>query len=355
MSHQPAEFQRSDESAPAADLTGYLKILLTGQTLSAQQTSDVFEAMMSGRCHHGEMGAFLALVAMRVPTSDELLGAAVVMRKHVDRIDVACNPADLLDTAGTGGAPKTFNVSTVAAIIAASGGAKVVKHGNRSRTGRGSSEVLQALGVDVDADRETQKRCLEEAGMCFAFAIHHHPATKHVMPVRLALGVPTIFNLLGPLTNPAGAGRQVMGVYDQRFLQPIARALSSLGTVRSMVVHSEDGLDELSISAPTMVLHTSAEGIVEERVYREALGLSLAPREAVTATSLAEAASMVTAILSGEESGPPLEMTLLSVAACLIVTDRVQEWGDGIECARELISSGAAMETLHKLKSISVG
>ena len=183
---------------------------------------------MTGTAHHAEMGALLALLATRLPTVDELVGAAGVMREKVDPLETGIPADQLLDTAGTGGAPKTFNVSTAAAIVAAAAGVKVAKHGNRSRTGRGSAEVLDALGVDVDAGRDVQRQCLEQAGVAFCFAIHHHPAAKHAMPVRKALGFPTIFNLLGPLTSPAGAGRQIMGVYDDRFVRPIAETHARL-------------------------------------------------------------------------------------------------------------------------------
>jgi anthranilate phosphoribosyltransferase len=232
----PPEFVHE---VPGVDLTDTLKTLLAGATLSVEETGRAFEAMMTGRVNEAEMAALLALLAMRAPTSDEILGAARVMRHHVDRVTSDRDPAQIVDTAGTGGAPKTFNVSTTAAIVAAAAGAPVAKHGNRSRTGRGSAEVLRTLGVNVDADRDVQGRCLTEAGVCFCFAIHHHPATRHVMPVRLALGFPTIFNLLGPLTNPAGAARQLMGVYDRRFLIPIAEALAALGSTHAIVVHSD--------------------------------------------------------------------------------------------------------------------
>jgi len=347
----PPEFAKDDP----ADLTPALKHLLAGHSLSAQQTTDAFEAMMTGRVHHGEMGALLALLATRTPTSDEILGAARVMRAHVDAVTSSCDPAELVDTAGTGGAPKTFNVSTAAAIIAAGAGAKVAKHGNRSRTGRGSAEVLEALGVNVDASRETQGRCLDEAGVCFCFAIHHHPATRHVMPVRLALGFPTIFNLLGPLTNPAGAQRQVMGVYDARFLQPIAEALASLGAVRAMVVHSEDGLDELSLSAPTTIAHIDHGSISTTSISPEELGLKRATRDAVLARDLQHAAAMIRSVIDGSETGPPRDMTLLNTAATLLVAGLVNSMADGVELAQQTINSGAAAKTLDQLAKLSHG
>ncbi|MFO0873715.1 MAG: anthranilate phosphoribosyltransferase [Phycisphaerales bacterium] len=244
----PPEFLRPSHPG---DLTRHLQRLIGGETLSTAEASAAFEAIMTGSAHHAEVGALLALLATRSPTVDELVGAAGVMRAHVDRVVATTPPERLLDTAGTGGAPKTFNVGTVAAIVAAAAGRTrglaVAKHGNRSRTGRGSAEVLAALGVNIDSDRAAQARALDDVGVCFCFAIHHHPAAMHVMPVRRALGFPTIFNLLGPLTNPAGARRQLMVVYERRFVRPVADALARLGAVHAIVVHGGDGLDELSI------------------------------------------------------------------------------------------------------------
>jgi anthranilate phosphoribosyltransferase len=346
----PSEFARDERSA---DLTPLLRQLLEGRPLDSEQTTGAFEAMMTGQVHHGEIGALLALLATRTPTPDEILGAARVMRAHVDRLESTVDPDRLVDTAGTGGAPKTFNVSTAAAIVAAAAGVYVAKHGNKSRTGRGSAEVLRQLGVNVDAPRPVQRTCLEEARVCFCFAIHHHPATKHVMPVRLALGVPTIFNLLGPLTNPAGARRQVMGVYERRFVQPIAEALKALGALKAMVVHSEDGLDELSISAATNVAHVTPDGIRDERIDPAALGLTIAPLETVQARDLDHAAQLVRDVLDGTETGPPRDMTLLSAAATLLVADDVATMAEGVERAAAVIDDGSAATTLARLATLS--
>lgn len=327
-------------------LTPALKILLDHRTLTADESRDAFAAMMAGEVSHAEMGALLALLATRVPTSEELLGAARVMRENVERVPVSTDVESLVDTCGTGGAPKTFNVSTAAAIVAAAAGAKVAKHGNRSRTGRGSAEVLRALGVDVDASRETQAACLDELGICFCFAIHHHPATKNVMPVRMALGVPTIFNLLGPLTNPAGAKRQVLGVYDAKFLEPIAGALRALGVKKAMVVHSEDELDELSISAPTRIVHVTPEGTRSELIAPEDLGLLRAPRESVVARDLEHATAMVRDVLDGRAEGGPRDMTLMCAGAALYVADVASSLAAGVELARAAIDSGKARRKL---------
>lgn len=351
-SFAPPEFARD---VCDYDLTPILKSLLSGNSLSSRQTVDIFQAMMTGQAHPGEVGAFLALLATRTPTSSELLGAAKVMRQHVDIVPYHGNRSDLVDTAGTGGAPKTFNVSTIAAIIAAGAGARVAKHGNRSRTKRGSAEVLAKLGVNIDADRATQARCLEEAGVCFCFAIHHHPATKHVMPIRRALGFPTIFNLLGPLTNPAGAQRQLIGVYDSQFLRPVAEALVDLGAVHAMVVHSEDGLDEMSISAPTHILRIEQGQIHEQLLGPPALGLEIAERSTVTALDLDHAAEMILDILDGHNSGPARDMALLNAAAALVVADKAENLEDGLRVAAESVDSGRARRTLDHLAKLSQG
>ena len=290
MNHRhPPEFAGRD----AANLTPYLKSLLAGESLSEEGASSAFEAIMTGEAHHAEMGALLALLATRLPTTDELTGAARVMRDKVDSLETGFDSNELLDTAGTGGAPKTFNVSTAAAIVAASSGARVAKHGNRSRTGRGSAEVLEALGVNVGASRAVQRRCLQETNVCFCFAIHHHPAAKHAMPVRKALGFPTLFNLLGPLTNPASAGRQVMGVYDSDFMPVVAETLARLGSVRAIVMHSEDGLDEFSLGAPSMVAQVDDGTITEYRVDPVDLGLQSCPYESLQARDLEHAVDLV--------------------------------------------------------------
>jgi anthranilate phosphoribosyltransferase len=355
----PPEFR---PAAPGGSrLTPLLRQLLAGSPLRAGQSAEAFEAIMSGAAHHGEIGALLALLATRVPTAEEILGAARVMRRHVDRVPTALDPNCIVDTAGTGGAPKLFNVSTAAAIIAAAAlrapgseapRAGVAKHGNRSRTGRGSAEVLRELGVIVDADRAIQARCLDEIGLCFCFAIHHHPAAKHAMPVRQALGFPTIFNLLGPLTNPAGARRQLLGVYDPAFLSPIAEALAALGAMRAMVVHSMDGLDEISINAPTRVMHVDRARVWEETIDPRKLGIRPAPPEALTARDLPHAAEIVRGILEGREKGSLRDIAVLNAAATLLVAGAAPSLDAAVPLASTAIDRGAAAARLHALCSI---
>jgi len=346
----PPEFAGDDRSA---DLTPCLRVLLDGRTLSTEQTTEAFEAMMTDRATHGEIGAFLALLAMRIPTPDEILGAARVMRAHVDRLPTTIPPDDLTDTAGTGGAPKTFNVSTAAAIVAAGAGARIVKHGNRSRTGRGSAELLRRLGVNIDADRDVQVACLEKANLCFCFAVHHHPATRHVMPVRQALGVPTLFNLLGPLTNPALARRQVMGVYARQFVEPIAEALVALGALRAMVVHSDDGLDELTITAGNTIAHVDPTGVRLEHVEPESLGFERIERDAVVARDLDHAVDIVRTVVQPGATGPFADMTLLTAAATLVSAGRCADLADGVDLARASVADGRAAAALEALCAIS--
>lgn len=329
-------------------VTQALKILVGHRSLTADESRAAFESIMTGQAGAAEVGAFLGVLATRIPTSEEILGAATVMREHVERVYAKTPAEELVDTCGTGGAPKTFNVSTAAAIIAAAAGAKVAKHGNRSRTGRGSAEALRALGIQVDAGRETVAACLDELGICFCYAVHHHPAIKNVMPVRMALGIPTMFNILGPLTNPVGAKRQLMGVYDARFLLPVAGALRALGASRAIVLHSEDGLDELSISAATDLVHVTVDGVRTERVTPEELGLKRAPREAVVARDLEHAAQMVRDVISGSERGAPRDMTLMSAAAALLVADKVKTLQEGVALAARTIDEQHAQRTLER-------
>jgi anthranilate phosphoribosyltransferase len=313
----------------------------------------LFEAMMHGTLDPPQTAAVLSLMAARDPDPQELAAAARVMRRHVTAIPVAGDRDRLLDTAGTGGAPKTFNVSTAAAIVAAGGGIPVAKHGNRSRTGRGSAEVLAALGVNIDAGPDIQGACLEQAGVAFCFAIHHHPATRFVVPVRRSLAFPTIFNLLGPLTNPGGARRQLLGVWDQRFGRLMAEALLQLGAIRGIVAHAADGLDEISISAPTTLWHVEEGGIREEVIAPDMVGLPVHPIESVTAGDLDDAAAMVQLVLDGSDQGPARDMVLINAAAAMLAGGGVDDLQEGVERARSVIDDGLAVRTLQLLADVS--
>jgi len=336
--------------------------LLAHETLNRATSHGLFSDILEGKLDGSQIGAVLALLAMHDSTSDELTGAAQAMREQVTRVEYPRHPGSvLIDTCGTGGAPKTFNVSTAAAIILAgvtppsSCGVQrlqVAKHGNRSRTGRGSAEVLIALGVNVDASVETQAECLDEAGVCFCFAVNHHPAIKHAMPTRRALGVPTIFNAIGPLTNPAGADYQHIGVYKDELVVPMAQTLLNLGIKRAMVVHSTDGLDELSTTAPTRVVHAVDGRLAEEIVDATKFGLERVTVDQVRANDVEHSAQIIQSILDNKESAFA-DMALLTVAGGLVVAGACDGFGEGLELGREALSSGKARSALDALVTIS--
>ena len=336
--------------------------LNSDQTLDRATTHAVMTDILEGRLDQEQISAFLTALANHHPTAEELTGAAMAMREQVTPVEYARTPGSvLLDTCGTGGAPKTFNVSTAAAIVLAgveppadSGVSRIqiAKHGNRSRTGRGSAEVLIELGVHVDASTEIQSRCLEDAGMCFCFAVNHHPAVRHAMPSRRVLGFPTIFNAIGPLTNPAGADCQLIGVYKDELVVPMAQTLLNLGTTRSMVVHSSDGLDELSTTAPVRVLHATNNQLGEETIDARDFGLERSTMEQLQARDAVHSAWIVRSIVD-RESSPYADMALLTVAGGLIVAGVCESFEDGIELGRSAIESGRAKSALDTLVRVS--
>jgi len=346
----------------SADIHDVLSRLCAGETLSEAASEGIFDALLNGSLEPTQIAALLALLQSRPITPDELTGAARVMRAKVDRVPYqAPQGTVIVDTCGTGGAPKTFNVSTAAALVIAgcepdtgSGVERVVaaKHGNRSRTGRGSAEVLAQLGVNIDASPEVQARCLDRAGVCFCFAIHHHPAMKHAAPVRRSLGFPTIFNLLGPLTNPCAATRQLIGVYRPEFVALVSETLRRLGAEHAIVAHSDDGLDELSVTSPTTLGIVRDGVIATERIDPTSLGLETASIESLRARDEAHAAEMVRAVLAGE-AGPATDMVALTSGAALIVAGAVESIEKGIDAARASIRSGRAREALQSLASVS--
>lgn len=332
-----------------ANFQAILTQALAAPSLSEARTHEAFSIIMRGEAGEAPIASLLTILARRGPTVDEVVGAARVMREHVTPVPVPADLRDsLIDTCGTGGAPKTFNVSTAAALVAAGAGARVAKHGNRSRTGRGSAEVLERLGVNVNAPPQTQARCLEDAGLCFSFAIHHHPAIRHAMPARRALGFPTIFNLLGPLTNPAGARRQLIGVYAPHLTDLLAAALRRLGSERAMVVHGDGGLDELSLTGANRISECR-NGAVDCRVEDPSTcGVKADATDVAIATDLNDAAGIIKRLLDGEP-GPAREMAVLNAAAALVVADLAVDMAEGASRAREAIDTGAARRSLERL------
>ena len=351
----------SNDASPL-DLTPILRDLIAGTPMGEEVAESVFLALLSGQFDAAQIGGLLALIQTLPPHASTLTGAARAMRAHVERVPYTLKPNEtLLDTCGTGGAPKSFNVSTAAAIVAASvtppsdsGIERIVvaKHGNRSRTGRGSAEVLQTLGVHVDATPQQQATCLEEAGVCFCFAIHHHPAMKHAIGPRRSLGFPTIFNALGPLTNPAGADRQLIGVYDNTLVEPMAQTLANLGATRAMVVHSTDGLDELSTTAPTRIMHVRNGSLHEETIDATSFGLDRVTLDQLQASSVEHSAEIIRDIFAGNPS-PYRDMVVLSAGAAIVVAGGAESIPHGIELAQHTIDSGLTNATLDRLIEVS--
>ncbi len=329
--------------------------LLADQSLCEAEARRLIDAMFAGTVPQAQVAAALALLARRGPTVEELTGAARALRQRVlpVPVDAAALAGPLIDTCGTGGAGKRLNVSTAAALVAAAcrGASRVyvAKHGNRSRTGRGSAETLAALGVNVDASPAAQARCLQEAGVCFCFAVRHHPAMKQVAQVRRALKFPTIFNLLGPLTNPAGARRQLLGVYDARFGPLLAQTLAQLGCERAIVAHGEDGLDELTIAGPSRLWVVDEQGVREERVVPEDAGLRTRALDAPEPRSVDEAAALLRRVLAGQETGALGDIVALNAAGALLAAGVVEDLREGAALAREAIASGAALRVLEAL------
>lgn len=331
-----------------------LKQVIAGNDLPQQQTHWAFNQIMDGTWSESQIAGLLVALAAKGETIDEIAGAALAMREHAAKIETG--GADVIDTCGTGGTGlSTLNVSTGAALVAAGAGVKVAKHGNRTNTrASGSADVLKALGVNIDADVPTVEKCLAEANVCFCFAILCHPAMKYAGPVRKSLGVRTIFNVLGPLTNPAGARRQVMGVFDAKLTETIAQVLSTLGAKRAMVVHAEDGLDELSVTSPTKISELANGQITTRTVTPEDFGLTRASLEDLMIDSPAQSAQIIRDVLSGKP-GPARDIITLNAAAALAVAGKAQTIAQALAIATESIDSGSAAAALAKLIEISNG
>ncbi len=338
------------------DVKETLPRLVAGETLTRDAARAMFLELLSGRMADSQIGAMLALIQRRGPTVDELVGAGEAMRANVIVVErPAGSSVPVLDTCGTGGTPKTFNISTAAAIVAAaaaSGRLLVAKHGNKSRTGRGSAEVLRELGVNIDAPPIAQTACFEQCGVCFCFSVNHHPAMKHAAAARAALGFPTMFNLLGPLTNPARAERQVMGVMGPQHVEPMARTLAVLGSVRAMVVHSDDGMDEISVSAPTRFAEVE-NGTVRLGVLDPiSLGVDRWDQRDLIVATVPEAASAIKDVFAGRR-GARRDVVVVNAAAALIMGGVESNWRQALFTASVAIDSGGAAATLDRLREVS--
>jgi anthranilate phosphoribosyltransferase len=340
---------------PNQIVTAAIDALASGKDLSSDDTAEVLAEIMRGEVSETQIAGFLIALRTKGETVEELTGLARTMRAL--SAHVCSDRADLLDTSGTGGGRSTFNVSTTAALIAAGAGCAVAKHGNRSATSRsGSADVLEALGARIDLGPEAVAECIEEAGFGFMFAPAHHQATRFVVPVRRELAVRTIFNFLGPLTNPAGARRQLIGVSEPRFVERIARALATLGVDRALVVSSEDGMDEVSAAAPTRVFEVNREEIRQYLLDPQAVGVSADAdphSEAGWAGGSPQHNARVTlAILSGERTaGRPAageSLAVINAGAAIYAAGRADTIADGVQAAREALADGTAATALER-------
>jgi anthranilate phosphoribosyltransferase len=327
-------------------LTRAIDALAEGHDLSLEDAAAVLSEIMHGRATEIQIAGFLIALRTKGETVDELAGLARTMRALATPVRVSRD--DLLDTAGTGGGRRTFNVSTTAALIAAGAGCTVAKHGNRSATGlSGSADLLEALGARIDLGPDAVARCIEEVGFGFMFAPAHHQATRYVVPVRRELAVRTIFNFLGPLTNPAGATRQLIGVSDPDFLHTVAGALARLGTHHALVVSSEDGLDELSISAPTRVVEVIGEEVRTHTVAPEQVGLQSASPQEVPGGDPQQNADTARRIFAGAP-GAARDLAVLNAGAAIYAGDGADSIEEGVRVAERAIDSGAAQAALER-------
>ncbi|MHC5060223.1 MAG: anthranilate phosphoribosyltransferase [Planctomycetota bacterium] len=335
-----------------AKITEYIEKLLKGNDLTFAEAGKVLDTVFEGDVAEVQVAAFLTAMRAKGASADELAGLAGSLRKHAVQVETGID--NMIDTCGTGGAKlKTFNISTAAAFVAAGAGAYVAKHGNRGITSKcGSADVLGELGVNVAPGPELVGRCIKEAHIGFMFAPKFHPAMKYVQPVRQSLDFRTVFNILGPLANPAGALGQVMGVPEEDLMQKIAETLQTLGVKRAMVVHSE-GLDEISTMGPTKILHLKDGRITADEIIPADYGIELADFDSLKGGDAQTNARIVNQILSGAETGARKDIVVLNAAAAIMVAGLAGDFASGIAMAESSIIEGKAQAALEALVEIS--
>lgn len=329
-----------------------IKDLIAGADLGRARTRAAMDQIMSGQTTDAQIGAFLVALRIKGETVDEIAGCAEVMREKATPI--ATTRPDLIDTCGTGGDDSgTFNISTAVAFVACGAGLAVAKHGNRSISSHcGSADVLAALGVNVEASPEKVGECLDEVGIGFLFAVALHGAMKHAIGPRRELATRTVFNVLGPLTNPAGAKRQLIGVYDGALTEALAGVLGQLGSERALVVHGSDGLDEITLTGPTQVSELRDGRVSTRQIDPRDFGLQLAPAEALQGGDAAYNARILREVLDGRE-GPRRDVVLINAAAAIAVGGQAEDTTAGLELARASIDSGRARQALDRLVEVS--
>ena len=337
-----------------ASIAEYIEIVLAGDDLTFEQAVSVLDTVFEGEIPGVQIAALLTALRAKGESVEEIAGFASSLREHAVRVD--CGIDNLVDTCGTGGAKlKTFNISTAAAFVAAGAGVYVAKHGNRAITSKcGSADVLTALGVNVDPGMEKVAQCIRQAHIGFMFAPKFHPAMKYVQPIRMELGFRTVFNILGPLANPAFASAQVMGVPQEDMMEMIASTLKMLGIKRALVVHS-DGLDEISTMGPTKVLSLK-DGVIESsEISPEDFEMKRADFPALAGADAETNAAIVKDVLSGKETGARKDIVVLNAAAAIIAAGKADDFARGIALANESITSRAAEAAMNKLVELSNG
>jgi anthranilate phosphoribosyltransferase len=335
------------------DFKALIGKVASGSPLTRGEAESAFNVMMSGEATPSQMGAFLMGLRVRGETVDEIAGAVATMRAKMLRVDA---PPEAIDVVGTGGdGSHTFNISTTAAFVVAGAGVPVAKHGNRALSSKsGAADVLTALGVKIDLTPELVARCISEAGIGFMFAPAHHSAMKFVGPTRVELGTRTIFNLLGPLSNPAGVKRLLVGIFSPQWLQPVAEVLGDLGTEAAWVVHGDGGVDEISISGPTQVAELKGGRVETFEISPTDVGLSTAPLDTIKGGDARQNAEALRALLNGA-GGPYRDTVLLNAGAALLVAGKAKDLKDGVRLAAASIDEGHARYRLKCLIAVSHG
>ena len=337
---------------PAPPLQHAIRRLAAGASLTADESRSAFDSVMSGEATVAQIASLLVGLRVKGETPDEVAGAAAALRGAMVHLS-ADRPEDLVDTCGTGGgAIGTFNISTAAALLAAGAGVRVAKHGNRSFTSQcGSADVLEALGVSIEVSVPVMERALRQAGIVFMFAPLMHPAMRHVGPVRRELGIPTVMNIVGPLANPAGAGRQVVGVADARRVPLIAGALQTLGTTHALVVHGEPGMDEVSPLGPSQVIEIRDGRISEWTIDPASFGMGVGRAEELAGGPPAANAAAVHAVLTGDAPPTARAAVLLNAAAAVFVSTRgTRSFGDAVDLVRAALDAGDGAAALERLR-----
>ena len=330
----------------------YINPLLKGEDLSFEQATSLLDLVFAGEVPEAQIAAFLTAMRVKGPTAQEVAGLAKSLRSHAVKVEPGID--NLVDVVGTGGAAvKTFNVSTAAALVAAGAGVHVAKHGNRAITSKcGSADVLAELGVKIDPGPEVVAECIRQARVGFMFAPMFHPAMKYVQPIRKSLGFRTVFNILGPLSNPAGVPSLVLGVAEEGLMQMMAEALNMLGSRYAMVVHS-DGLDEISTASVTRIAELSGGKITQKQLNPRDLGIEEADIEKLKVDDAKASARIVENILSGKETGPAKDIVVLNASAAIIAGGLVENFASALKLAQASISDGSAGDCLAKLIEVS--